>query len=524
MAPSHFFNRVSVGLKLAGGFIAVVVLAIVIAVTAAFALKGYADRSLIVADASAVEARLLDARIEEKNFTIRGEQRYLDEALKMTEKALLRVASLRKVLVVPEDQQRLTVINDSVVAYQKLLPRYGASENESSATRETLVNELVEHGRIAVETAAELQNIQIKRMERDYGRAVNTITIAAVTAVALAILLGWLLTRNVTRPIQAAVDIAGKVAAGNLAITIQNDRGDEFGRLFSAFDTMVHNLRGLVGEIGTGANSLAASSEELSAVTTDTSAAVANQRDKTDQVATAMNQMVATVSDIARNAESAFVSANSATTTASQGDKAVRETLSYVTDLKKQVDEVMNQLRTLHADTKNIGSILEVIKSVAAQTNLLALNAAIEAARAGEHGRGFAVVADEVRSLALRTQTSAEEIENLINILVTSAEASNLKMEQSTSLAGQTLESAEATRATIKAVVSSVEEIRQYNSQIATAAEEQTLVAEDINKNLLEIREEGEQTASSTEQISSSSSELARLAEGLNGQLAKFKV
>lgn len=524
MSQPGFFNGLSVGTRLAAGFFALVLLAIIIATTAGIALKSYADRSLIVAEASAVEMRLLEARTNEKNFAIRGEQRYLDKAHELARGALQRAASLRDVLVVPEDQQRLTLINDSVEAYEKLLDSYGASQNESAAVRDELENAMVEQGRIAVDTSAELQGIQIKRMASDYSRAINTIVISAAAAVVLAVLLAWLLTRSITRPINEVVEIAGKVAAGDLSVTIQNNRGDEFGKLLGAFATMVSNLRALVKEIGDGANSLAASSEELSAVTTQTSAAVAGQRDKTDQVATAMNEMVATVSEVARNAEAAFESANGATDKAAQGNKAVSETLRYVNDLKKQMDEVMAQLRALHSDTKNIGSILEVIKAVADQTNLLALNAAIEAARAGEHGRGFAVVADEVRSLALRTQTSAEEIETLINNLVISAEASNEKMERGTTLASQTLESAEATRMTIKAVVSSVEDICQYNSQIATAAEQQAAVAEDINKNLTEVREEVEQTADATEQVSSASSELAKLAEGLNGQLARFSV
>ncbi len=522
MALSNVTNRLSVGMKLASGFCALVILTIVIAVTAALALKAYADRSLIVTDASMVETYLLDARTDEKNFVITADPEFIGRAKGLADKALERTESLKGALQVPEDQQRLVVIRDSVRAYESLLDRLAASLDQPEAARAAIEAELVAKGRLAVDTAAELQGIQMERMASDYGAAMNTIVIAAIAVVLLATLLGWLLTRSIVRPINEAVEIAGKVASGDLSVTVHSDRGDEFGKLLAAFDTMVTNLRGLVKEIGAGATSLAASSEELSAVTTQTSAAVNSQRDKTDQVAAAMNEMVATVGEIARNAESAFESATGATERAAQGDKAVSETLRYVNDLKQQVDDVMSQLRTLHADTKNIGSILDVIMAVAEQTNLLALNAAIEAARAGEHGRGFAVVADEVRSLARRTQTSAEEIETLINNLVTSAEASNEKMERSTKLAGQTLQSAEATRATIQSVVESVEDIRQYNSQIATAAEQQASVAEDINRNLTEIREEGEQTASATEQVSGSSAELARLADGLNGQMARF--
>lgn len=206
------------------------------------------------------------------------------------------------------------------------------------------------------------------------------------------------------------------------------------------------------------------------------------------------------------------------------GEKAVKETLHFVADLNKQSAEVTKQLNSLQAETNNIGTVLDVIKSVAEQTNLLALNAAIEAARAGEQGRGFAVVADEVRSLAQRTQSSATEIETLIGNLVSSAETSVNSMETGNRLAEQTLERAEVAGSTIREMAEAVEEIRQYNSQIATAAEQQSSVAEDINQNVTQIRDVGDQSAASTEQVSAASEELARLAEGLSTQIARFKV
>lgn len=235
------------------------------------------------------------------------------------------------------------------------------------------------------------------------------------------------------------MEIANKVASGDLTVKVNSDRGDEFGQLQAAFATMVTSLRDLIQQIDVGANNIASSSEELSTVTEQTSQGVSQQRDQTDQVATAMNEMVATVNDVAKSAESAFTAANHASETSINGERAVSETLSFVTDLNTEIGHVMSQLQALQSETQNIGTVLDVIKSVAEQTNLLALNAAIEAARAGEQGRGFAVVADEVRSLAQRTQSSASEIETLINTLVTSAEGSVATMEKGTALAGQTL-------------------------------------------------------------------------------------
>ncbi|MCS5582890.1 MAG: methyl-accepting chemotaxis protein, partial [Pseudomonadales bacterium] len=301
-------------------------------------------------------------------------------------------------------------------------------------------------------------------------------------------------------------------------------RQDEFGQLLAAFQTMVTNLRELVREIDTGASSIASSSEELSAVTQQTNKGVAEQQLQTDQIATAMNQMVATVAEVAKSAEAAFQSANQGSEKSNSGQKAVEETLAFMSSLNAQGAEVTSQLNALKSETDNIGTVLDVIKSVAEQTNLLALNAAIEAARAGEQGRGFAVVADEVRSLAQRTQTSAGEIETLIGNLVTSAERAVASMEEGNKLSEQTLERAQVAGTAIRAMASAVEEIRQYNSQIATAAEQQTSVAEDINQNMTQIRDIGDQSAASTEQVSAASEELARLAEGLSSQVARFRV
>jgi methyl-accepting chemotaxis protein len=324
--------------------------------------------------------------------------------------------------------------------------------------------------------------------------------------------------------VNEAVEIANKVASGDLTVDVRSDRGDEFGQLLAAFGTMVTNLRELIREIDTGATSIASSSEELSTVTNQTSEGVADQQSQTDQVATAMNEMVATVNEVAKSAEAAFQAANHASEKSGSGEKAVKETLGFVTELSKQSANVMQQLNSLQAETNNIGTVLDVIKSVADQTNLLALNAAIEAARAGEQGRGFAVVADEVRSLAQRTQSSASEIETLIGNLVSSAETSVSSMETGNKLAEQTLERAESAGLTIRETAEAVEEIRHYNSQIATAAEQQTSVAEDINRNVTQIRDVGDQSAASTEQVSSASDELARLAEGLSTQISRFKV
>ncbi len=524
MSLANTMNNISVGKKLAGGFAALVVLALVIAALSIQTLSQYNERSLIVAAASRVEANLLNARIEEILFLLRKQPEKISQSKELAQKASDIAAPLKDVLVVPADDERIDRIVAGVRKFNSLLDRLVASMDGQPDQLSRIENDIRTTAIEIVEIANELRRIQVERMEEQYQTAVTTLIVITAIAVLLAIFIAWSMTRAILKPVTESVEIANKVASGDLTVEVRSNRGDEFGQLLSAFGTMVTSLRELIREIDTGASSIASSSEELSTVTNQTSQGVAEQQTQTDQVATAMNEMVATVNDVAKSAEAAFQAANHASEKSGSGEKAVKETLEFVTELNKQSSNVMKQLNSLQAETQNIGTVLDVIKSVAEQTNLLALNAAIEAARAGEQGRGFAVVADEVRSLAQRTQSSATEIDTLISNLVSSAETSVNSMETGNKLSQQTLERAELAGNTIREMAEAVEEIRQYNSQIATAAEQQSSVAEDINQNITQIRDVGDQSAASTEQVSAASDELARLAEGLSHQIARFRV
>jgi methyl-accepting chemotaxis protein len=524
MAILNTFNNISVGKKLAAGFAFVVILSSVIAAVSINTLSLYHERSLIVAAASSAETDLLNARIEEIAFLLRKDPESIEQAKTRADNAAATVLPLKEILVVPADHQRVDSIVAGVREFKTLLDRLEANIDGDPAVLRQIGDDAKKTAIEMTGAVGELQAVQVQRMEEQYSSAVNTLVGIAIVIAILAGIIGWAITRNITGPVRETVEIANKVASGDLTVQVRSDRGDEFGQLQAAFATMVTNLGELVREINTGAASIASSSEELSTVTNQTSQGVAQQQSQTDQVATAMNEMVATVNDVAKSAESAFQAANHASEKSGHGEKAVKETLSFVTDLNKQNATVMKQLNGLQEETNNIGTVLDVIKSVAEQTNLLALNAAIEAARAGEQGRGFAVVADEVRSLAQRTQSSATEIETLISNLVTSAETSVSSMEAGNKLAGQTLERADVAGKAIQEMAEAVEEIRQYNSQIATAAEQQTSVAEDINQNVTQIRDVGDQSAASAEQVSAASEELARLAEGLNTQIARFRI
>jgi methyl-accepting chemotaxis protein len=345
---------------------------------------------------------------------------------------------------------------------------------------------------------------------------------------ALALLVGliaaWVMTRLIVAPLRSVIRVAQQIAAGDLSATVEVARRDEIGQLMQAMQQMGAGLSSIVSGLQAGIEQLASSAQSLSAVTEQTNLEVSSQKEETEQVATAMNQMAATVHDVARNAEEAAQAAQTADDKVESGQQVVRQSMVRIEQLADSATSASSSIESLSAQIQNIGMVLGVIKSVAEQTNLLALNAAIEAARAGEQGRGFAVVADEVRALAKRTQQSTEEIERLVSALRSAAHSSVQQIQNSGELVKLAVSDALQTESALGSIAAAVSLIQQMNQQIAAAAEQQSSVAEEINRSVTSIRASADQSSLAMQGNAASSIELAQLGVELKGMVGHFRL
>ncbi|MBD8684992.1 methyl-accepting chemotaxis protein [Pseudomonas sp. CFBP 13719] len=420
----------------------------------------------------------------------------------------------------PTEQSRFQQLNAALGNYRNAVAGFKAAIANIATARA----EMTVEGAEIVRLSDELYKIQIQRRDAESAEARSYQIGAALLALIFGILAAWIITRQITRPLQQTLEVVERIAGGDLSQNLQVTRKDELGVLQQGIQRMGATLRELIGGIRDSVTQIASAAEELSAVTEQTSAGVNNQKVETDQVATAMHEMTATVQEVARNAEQASVAATTADDEAREGDKVVGEAIAQIEKLADEVRRSTEAMNALQKESDKIGSVMDVIKAVAEQTNLLALNAAIEAARAGEAGRGFAVVADEVRGLAQRTQKSTEEIEGLVAGLQMGTQQVASVMLSSRGLTDSSVELTRRAGTSLANITRTVSSIQAMNQQIAAAAEQQSSVAEEISRSIINVRDVSEQTAAASEETAASSVELARLGNQLQMMVSHFRV
>jgi methyl-accepting chemotaxis protein len=384
--------------------------------------------------------------------------------------------------------------------------------------------------RIAVQKLAVAEEARAKQLRKtmleDKGATLRNTTILTLLALLLGGTVALLIVRNIRNAFRSVIDSLEDIASGDGDLTQRLDEHgkDEVAAMGRAFNHFVSKIQTLIRQIADTGNRLTHAAGNMTENSTQTKSSMNQQESKVEQVATAMNEMTATVQEVARHAAEASNAAQAADSEAVAGSQIVKQVVHAINDLASEVRESASTIASLEQSTEQIGTVLDVIRGVAEQTNLLALNAAIEAARAGEHGRGFAVVADEVRTLASRTQQSTQEIQKMIEKLQTGAKSAVLAMDQSQDKTARVVDEANRAGAALTTITEAVSRIADMNTQIATAAEEQSAVSEDINQNVVSISSLAQQAAASAEHTAAQSQDLERVADTLQHAISAFKV
>ncbi|CAI8774209.1 Methyl-accepting chemotaxis protein McpQ [Pseudomonas sp. IT-P12] len=515
-----WIRNIRVGAKLALGFGLVLGLVILLVIAGWHALNTLTERGAKIEDIVKVGEYTRELRIERMRAGNSTQAEALQPVRKVLERLTLHLQSIQGHFSTPTDRKLLAEQIDVVNEYTQQLSQLG----QSSIDTKPLYSRMAQLGDRLLITSQELIDAQNIKRDNDSTFAKSLLVGIGILALLIGVLTAWLITRQIVNPLQHTLAAMSRVALGDLSHDVKIDRRDELGQLQSSLQQMTLALRELIGGIRHSVVQMASAAEQLSAVTEQTSAGVNSQKLETDHVATAMNEMTATVQDVARNAEEAYRAATVADQLASQGEQVVGDAIERIERLAVEVGSSAQAVLHLKGQSDKIGGVLDVIKAVAQQTNLLALNAAIEAARAGEAGRGFAVVADEVRNLARRTQQSTEEIESLIVGIQSSTQAVSLSMDTSLDMSKSSVEFTRLAVDSLESITRTVSTIQAMNQQIATAAEEQSAVAEEINRSVINVRDISDQTASASEETASSSIELARLGHELEGLVGRFTV
>ncbi|MEI8653838.1 methyl-accepting chemotaxis protein [Pseudoalteromonas sp. Hal273] len=368
--------------------------------------------------------------------------------------------------------------------------------------------------------------VYLDSIEEAFSEQRNLIVISAIIMIIAVILLSYFIGKSILIPTRLAADMMKDISQGEGDLTRKlNESGnDEISELSRSFNLFALKMRESLVHVAQSANDVSEHTHTVDDSSRTSHSFIELQNDSSTQVAAAMEQMTHQIHDVSRNAEAAEQAAKDAAQNASTGKNVVAQTITAIETLSSNIETVSRVTEDLANESHNIGSVLDVIRSISEQTNLLALNAAIEAARAGEHGRGFAVVADEVRTLASRTGQSTDEIQTMITKLQEGAKAAVEAVKSSQALSVSTVEQASSANTSLNEIERLVSIITEMNSQIARATEQQTQAADEVNLRINELSQSTEQSLNNTKQLTDASDNLKQSSEGLSSVVNRFKL
>ncbi len=368
--------------------------------------------------------------------------------------------------------------------------------------------------------------VDLQELEEATNSAVWSSVATVLVISALAAAISFVIQAGIVKPINAVVDALRDIAEGEGDLTrrLPVNTEDEVGQLSRWFNTFIDKVHNIIGDFSATSTELNSSADSLSDTAKETERGVVSQQSEIQQVVTAVREMAAVVEDVAHNVAQTADNAEQADTEAKSGKLVVTDTMAQIESLATDINEAAEVIERLRQETVNIGSVLDVIRGIAEQTNLLALNAAIEAARAGEQGRGFAVVADEVRTLASRTQSSTQEIHEMIERLQSGAQEAVSMMEKGTAQASESVTKAGEASRSLEAITEGVSSIKDKTNQIASASEEQSAATREMEHNMNNIAEVARQTSEGSVEIASSTAQLANMASSMAVIVKQFKL
>ena len=499
------------------------------------------DMSTSMRQALALQAEFTQVNVgfktqvqEWKNVLIRGHdeaqrEKYWGKFLKKHELVQKGAAELARNVGDAEIAQQLnafkTVHSQLLPLYTKGLEAFVDSDFDHRTGDKAVKGIDRKPGEMLLDISNLLSKKMLSQSEQRSADEIKITLVLLALSIIIALAVFLVMVKNIiVAPAQKVASDLSRMAQGDFTQPIVSNSTDELGQVASSAAILKDDIGSIVNQINDSVYKLSTSAEEMAHITEQSNQSANQQKLETDQVATAMNQMTATVHEVAQNAQLAAESATQASNEVNTGQGVVNESINAISKLVQQVETAADVIHALENDSVEIGSVLEVIRGIAEQTNLLALNAAIEAARAGEQGRGFAVVADEVRTLASRTQQSTEEIQSMIEKLQSGAQQAVEAMNQSRSQADVTRDTAAKAGEVLTSITASVTNINDMNTLIASSADEQNAVAEEINRSIVNISQSAEVASQGAAHTAETSEALRNVAEELKHVISRLHV